>query len=94
MLSNPTSHFEFIRPGIMLYGASPIADNNYNLQPVMQLSAPVIAIKTIQAGTSVGYGATWIADQQTTIAIIGIGYGDGYPRHAKNGTPVLINDIL
>ncbi len=94
ILSNPASHFEFIRPGIMLYGASPIADNNYNLQPVMQLSAPVIAIKTIQAGTSVGYGATWVADQQTTIAIIGIGYGDGYPRHAKNGTPVLINDIL
>jgi alanine racemase len=60
----------------------------------LKLDKPVIAIKTIQAGTSVGYGATWIADQQTTIAIIGIGYGDGYPRHAKNGTPVLINDIL
>lgn len=94
ILSNPASHFEFIRPGIMLYGASPFANNNYNLQPVMQLSAAVTAVKIIQAGGSVGYGATWIADQKTTIAIIGIGYGDGYPRHAKNGTPVLINDTL
>ncbi|AYQ56444.1 Alanine racemase [Bathymodiolus thermophilus thioautotrophic gill symbiont] len=94
ILSNPAAHFDFIRPGIMLYGASPFADNDHDLQPVMQLSAPVTAIKTIQAGATVGYGSTWIADQSTTIAIIGIGYGDGYPRHAKNGTPVLINDIL
>nr|WP_139458551.1 alanine racemase [Bathymodiolus thermophilus thioautotrophic gill symbiont]SGZ93151.1 Alanine racemase \ len=94
ILSNPAAHFDFIRPGIMLYGASPFADNDHDLQPVMQLSAPVTAIKTIQAGATVGYGSTWIADQPTTIAIIGIGYGDGYPRHAKNGTPVLINDIL
>ena len=94
ILSNPAAHFDFIRPGIMLYGASPFADNDHDLQPVMQLSAPVTAIKTIQAGATVGYGSTWVADQPTTIAIIGIGYGDGYPRHAKNGTPVLINDIL
>ncbi|CAB5506236.1 Alanine racemase (EC [Bathymodiolus thermophilus thioautotrophic gill symbiont] len=94
ILSNPAAHFDFIRPGIMLYGASPFADNDHDLQPVMQLSAPVTAIKTIQAGATVGYGSTWIADQPTTIAIIGIGYGDGYPRHAKNGTPILINDIL
>lgn len=94
ILSNPAAHFDFIRPGIMLYGASPFADNDHDLQPVMQLSAPVTAIKTIQAGATVGYGSTWIADQSTTIAIIGIGYGDGYPRHAKNGTPVLMNDIL
>jgi len=94
ILSNSAAHFDFIRPGIMLYGASPFADNDHDLQPVMQLSAPVTAIKTIQAGATVGYGSTWVADQPTTIAIIGIGYGDGYPRHAKNGTPVLINDIL
>ncbi|RUA05859.1 MAG: alanine racemase [Gammaproteobacteria bacterium] len=94
ILSNPDTHFDFVRPGIMLYGASPFSDNDFDLQPVMQLSAPVISVKTIQTGESVGYGATWTADKATTIAIIGIGYGDGYPRHAKNGTPVLINNTL
>lgn len=94
ILSNSASYFEFIRPGIMLYGASPFSKDNDNLQPVMQLSAPIISVKPIQAGQSVGYGLTWTADTQTTIAIISIGYGDGYPRHAKNGTPVLINDVL
>ena len=94
ILSNSKSYFEFIRPGIMLYGASPFTKDKHNLQPVMQLSAPVISVKNLQAGESVGYGSTWTADKQTTIAIISIGYGDGYPRHAKNGTPVLINDTL
>ncbi|SFV86994.1 Alanine racemase [hydrothermal vent metagenome] len=94
VLSNLASHFDFVRPGIMLYGASPFSDNDFDLQPVMQLSAPITSIKTIQAGEAVGYGVTWRADKATTIAVIGIGYGDGYPRHAKNGTPVLINDTL
>lgn len=94
ILSNPESHFEFVRPGIMLYGASPFVDNDFDLQPVMQLSAPVISVKNIQAGESVGYGSIWIADKASTIAVVGIGYGDGYPRHAKNGTPVLINNTL
>ncbi|WXT99410.1 MAG: Alanine racemase [Catillopecten margaritatus gill symbiont] len=94
ILSNPNSHFEFIRPGIMLYGASPFTNDDCDLQPVMQLSAPVLSIKTIQAGEVVGYGATWMADKPTTLAVIGIGYGDGYPRHAKNGTPILINGTL
>ncbi len=94
ILSNPQSHFDFVRPGIMLYGASPIANNDFGLQPVMQLRAPIMSIKTIQAGESVGYGSTWTADKTSLIAVIGIGYGDGYPRHAKNGTPVLINGTL
>ena len=94
ILSNKTPEFEFIRPGIMLYGASPIENQDFNLKPVMQLSAPVVSVKSIKAGESVGYGATWIAKKDTQLAIIGIGYGDGYPRHAKNGTPVLINDTI
>ncbi len=94
ILSNPASHFDYVRPGIMLYGVSPFDTINHNLKPVMQLSAPIMSIKTIKAGDSVGYGATWIANKLTTIATIGIGYGDGYPRHAKNGTPVLINNTL
>ena len=94
ILSLPESHFEYVRPGIMLYGVSPFAVADKRLQPVMELSAPIISIKTIKTGESVGYGATWCASADTKIAIIGIGYGDGYPRHAKNNTPVLINDTL
>ncbi len=94
ILSQSKSIFDFVRPGIMLYGASPFENDTVDLRPVMQLSAPVMSIKTVRTGESVGYGATWMADQKTRLAIIGIGYGDGYPRHAKNGTPVLVNNTL
>ncbi|MDC9726636.1 MAG: alanine racemase [Candidatus Thioglobus sp.] len=94
ILSQPSVHFDYVRPGIMLYGVSPFGEPDETLQPVMQLSAPVVSIKKISVGECVGYGATWQAKEDTTIAVIGIGYGDGYPRHAKNGTPVLINNTL
>lgn len=94
ILSLPKSHFDYVRPGIMLYGVSPFSSINKALIPVMELSAPVIALKTIKTGESVGYGATWKAKKESHIAIIGIGYGDGYPRHAKSGTPILINNTL
>lgn len=64
ILSNPASHFDYVRPGIMLYGVSPFEIINNNLKPVMQLSAPIMSIKTIKTGDSVGYGATWIAKNQ------------------------------
>jgi alanine racemase len=73
ILSLPESLFDVVRPGIMLYGVSPFNDNYFTLKPVMQLSAPIISIKTLQAGDCVGYGASWTADKQTTIAIIAIG---------------------
>src|SRR5690606_2145052 len=60
-------------------------------RPVMRLVAPVIAVRQIPAGDSVGYSGTWTAQRQSRIATIAIGYADGYPRHAKNGTPVWIN---
>jgi len=94
ILSQIGAVFDFVRPGIMLYGASPFNTPNDQLKPVMKLSAPILSIKNLQAGESVGYGATWVADRDTTLAVVGIGYGDGYPRHAKNGTPVLINGML
>ncbi len=94
ILSLPESHLDYVRPGIMLYGASPFSDINEQLMPVMELSAPILSLKTIKAGESVGYGASWTAEKQSNIAIVGIGYGDGYPRHAKSGTPVLINNTL
>lgn len=85
---------ESIRPGIMLYGADPLETANQtsqNLVAAMTLSAPVISIRQLKAGESVGYNGNWTAEQDSVIATIGIGYGDGYPRHAANGTPVFIH---
>ncbi len=93
----PNSHFDWVRPGLMLYGVSPMQPAQkampslLNLQPVMTMQSSLIAIREIEAGETVGYGAAWQATQKTTIGVIAIGYGDGYPRHAQNGTPVLIN---
>ena len=84
----------WVRPGIMLYGASPFCAKSaleLGLKPVMTLNSQVIALRTIKKGEYVGYGASWTADKSCLIATIGIGYGDGYPRHAAIGTPVLIN---
>lgn len=94
ILSQKNALFDFVRPGIMLYGVSPFGKVDTKLKPVMKFSAPIISIKTIQAGESVGYGATWTSSKKTKIAIIAVGYGDGYPRGAKNGTPVLIKNVL
>lgn len=86
----PQSHLQWVRPGIALYGAGP-EKQGLKLKPVMQLESEVIAVKTVQIGESVGYGNTWRAERKSRIGIVAIGYGDGYPRHAKSGTPVLIN---
>ncbi|MDA8962617.1 alanine racemase [Pseudomonadales bacterium] len=85
---------EYIRPGIMLYGADPLEEANnasQSLFPVMTLAAPILAIRTIKTGETVGYNGNWQAKRESVIATIGIGYGDGYPRHAPNGTPVIIH---
>jgi alanine racemase len=79
----PELHFDYVRPGIMLYGASPFADktvHDLDLKPVMSFTAEVIALNHIQAGEHVGYGSTFCAQQKMDIAIVSIGYGDGYPR--------------
>ncbi len=89
----PATHFEYLRPGIMLYGGSPFTHKTgleLGLQPVMNLRARLIAIKTVAAGDSVGYGATYTCDKATRIGVVAIGYGDGYPRKAPNDTPVLV----
>lgn len=77
----PAEHF--LRPGIMLYGSSPLVNRTaaeLNLLPVMTLETPLLAVKKIPEGATVGYGATWRAKRPTTIGIAAIGYGDGYPR--------------
>lgn len=87
------SHFSIVRPGIMLYGASPMIGTEgpqYDLRPVMNLKSRLVAINNVKAGDSVGYGATYHVKEDMRVGVIGIGYGDGYPRHAPSGTPVLI----
>jgi len=85
---------DWVRSGIMLYGLSPFAETtgkNHGLKPVMSLYSQLIAIKELQKGETVGYSGTWTANEKTRLGVIAIGYGDGYPRHTKTGTPVLIN---
>lgn len=94
VLAWEVSHADWNRPGYMLYGSSPFAEPQENadqLKPVMTLKSAVISVRDIEAGESVGYGASWVAERPSRIATVAIGYGDGYPRHAVNGTPVLIN---
>jgi len=84
----------WVRPGIMLYGASPILNKSANelgLQPVMSLQAELIAINQLTRGHAVGYGHNWLCPEDMPVGIVNIGYGDGYPRHAVNGTPVAVN---
>lgn len=89
-----SSSYDWVRPGILLYGAGQVADTLdklTQLKPVMRLESEVIAMKWVKSGEFVGYGNDWQAPKDTYIAIIAIGYGDGYPRHAVTGTPVLID---
>ena len=85
----------WVRPGISLYGISPISGRSaaeFDLQPVMNFDARLIAVKRICQGDTVGYGATWEASEATTIGIVSAGYGDGYSRFLPSGTPVLVNE--
>lgn len=94
ILSYSTAFLDWIRPGIILYGVSPFSwetGAKQNLKPVMTLSARIIAIKDCSPGEVVGYGCTWRSSKNTSIGIVGIGYGDGYPRHAPCGTPTLLH---
>jgi alanine racemase len=94
ILRFPESHADWVRPGIMLYGISPLQRESgaqHDLKPVMTLSARVIAVKDVAEGEQVGYGGDWTATRPTRLAIASIGYGDGYPRSASSGTPILVN---
>jgi alanine racemase len=88
------THFDWVRPGLMLYGASPFADtlaDQEGLQPVMTLMTRLISVKRLHKGEPVGYGGAWICPEEMDVGVATIGYADGYPRHAPSGTPVLVN---
>lgn len=91
------SHFDWVRPGIALYGITPFATGtgaDLGLRPAMRLQARIIALRRVEPGQTVGYGGNWRAPVSTRIAVAGIGYGDGYPRHLDNGAPVSLHGHL
>lgn len=96
LIRYPDARAQRVRPGIMLYGSSPFgwqSATDLDLHVTQRFSARLIAINPVQPGDSVGYGATWTASQAGRIGVVAVGYGDGYPRHAPNGTPVAVNGL-
>lgn len=94
LLRYPDAAGDWVRPGIMLYGATPFADRSaaeLGLRPAMTLRSRVIAVHTLRAGEAVGYGASFRAERTMRVGTVACGYADGYPRHAGTGTPVLVN---
>ena len=97
VLSRADSHLEWVRPGIMLYGTSPLHDRTaaqLGLKPAMQFETRLCAVQQIRKGEAIGYGSTWQCPEDMPVGVVAAGYGDGYPRHAPSGTPVWINNQL
>ncbi|AKC86457.1 alanine racemase [Pseudoxanthomonas suwonensis] len=94
LLGWPQARADWARPGLMLYGVSPFPqahDVTAQLRPVMTLESKVIAVRDLPAGEPVGYGARFVAERPTRVGVVALGYADGYPQFAVNGTPVAID---
>ena len=99
LLRYPEAHGDWVRPGLMLYGASPFAPESggqpsaqqLGLQPAMTLRSRIIAVQELRAGDEIGYGALFRAERKMRVGIVACGYADGYPRHAPTGTPLLVD---
>jgi alanine racemase len=94
LLRYPDTRRDWVRAGIMLYGASPFADLSaaeLGLRPAMTLQSQIIALQQLKPGEALGYGLTYMADETTRVGIVACGYADGYPRHAPTGTPILVS---
>lgn len=96
-LWHPEAHFDWVRPGIVLYGASPSGQwqdiAGTGLKPAMTLTSDIIGIQPLKAGSSVGYGYRYHAQAEQRIGVVACGYADGYPRHAPTGTPVMVDGV-
>jgi len=93
IIALPKMHCDVVRPGIMLYGASPFADKiaqDLGLKPVMQLRSEISVVHYLPPNTPVGYGCTWQSVLPTIIGVVPVGYGDGYPRGIAEHTPVWV----
>ena len=94
LLSLPGTRRGWVRPGIMLYGATPFGDRSAaecGLVPAMHLRSRLIAVQQLQAGDAVGYGSTFVAPSPMRVGVVACGYADGYPRHAPTGTPIAVD---
>jgi alanine racemase len=94
VLGWPGTHADWVRPGVMLYGSSPLLGRSageLDLRPVMTLTTRLIAVNSHRQGDPVGYSGDWVCASDTNIGVAAIGYADGYPRHAPSGMPVLVN---
>lgn len=98
ILRNPETHYDWVRPGIILYGASPSGDTadiaGIGLRPVMNLNSEIIAVQSLSSGHSVGYGSRYTASGAQRIGVVACGYADGYPRLAPSGTPIRVDGLL
>lgn len=93
LLRHPETHGDWVRPGILLYGASPFAGQTgaeLGLLPVMHLESRLIAVRLVRKGEGIGYGAAYVAERDMKVGVVACGYADGYPRHAGTGTPILV----
>src|SRR4249919_2529204 len=96
VLGWPQAHRDWVRAGGALYGLSVVAGKtgaDFGLMPAMTLSTRLIAINRVAKGERIGYSATWECPEDMPVGVAAIGYGDGYPRHAPAGTPVLVNGV-
>jgi alanine racemase len=91
VLAGRASELDWVRPGVMLYGGAPNGVHMPELKAGMSLRAPIIAVNELSQGDQVGYGGIWQADKACRVAVVALGYADGYPREMPSGTPVLIN---
>ncbi len=92
----PETHGDWIRPGLMLYGVSPMDGGkaeDHGLRPVMSLESELISVRHLQRGDPVGYGAQWRCPEDMLVGIVATGYGDGFPRHATSGTPIIVDGV-
>ena len=93
VLRHPETHGDWVRPGILLYGASPFPGQSgpdLGLLPVMHLESRLIATQFVRKGEGVGYGCAFVAERGMKVGVVACGYADGYPRHAGTGTPIVV----
>ncbi|WP_295887584.1 alanine racemase [uncultured Thiohalocapsa sp.] len=88
------AHAEWLRPGIMLYGATPFGEAHPSaaaLRPTMCLESALISVRALAPGEAIGYGGRFVCTEPTRVGVVAAGYADGYPRHACDGTPAAVN---